>query len=87
MTKVMISLPDELLEKVDRYANNKGRSRNEVVREALRILLSGRGMAGNSWEAAIASLKELETQWVGQWDSTDVIRYSREIRDGRQDRH
>lgn len=30
------------------------------------------------WKEALAPLKELEQQWVGQWDSTDIIRYYRE---------
>ena len=86
MAKVMISLPDEFLKKVDRYAKAQGRSRSELIREALRTLLAGRGAGHRSWQAAIAPLRELEQQWVGQWDSTDVIRYYRETRDGHENR-
>ena len=35
---------------------------------------------------ALAPLKELEHQWVGQWNSTDIVRYYRETRYGREDR-
>jgi len=31
-------------------------------------------------------LRELEERWVGQWDSTDIIRYYRDSRYGRKDR-
>jgi hypothetical protein len=31
-------------------------------------------------------MAKVEQQWVGQWDSTDIIRYYRETRYGREDR-
>jgi len=39
-----------------------------------------------SWKEALVPLKELEQQWVGQWNSTDIVRYYRETRYGREDR-
>ena len=86
MTKVMISLPQEFLKKVDRAAKAQGRSRSELIREALRASLAGSERGGRSWKDALAALEELEQQWVGQWDSTDIIRYYRDTRYGRQDR-
>ena len=86
MAKVMVSLPDEFLKKVDRTAKAQGRSRSELIREALRMMLRGRERGRRSWKEALAPLKELEQQWVGQWDSTDIIRYYRETRYGREDR-
>ena len=86
MAKVMVSLPDEFLKKVDRTAKAQGRSRSELIREALRTMLSGKKRGRPSWKEARAPLKELEQQWVGQWDSTDIIRYYRETRYGREDR-
>jgi len=86
MAKVMISLPDDFLKKVDRTASAQGRSRSGLIREALRIMLTGKGAGRRSWKEALAPLKELEQQWVGQWDSTDIIRYYRETRHGREDR-
>jgi Arc/MetJ-type ribon-helix-helix transcriptional regulator len=86
MAKVMISLPDAFLKHVDRTAKARGRSRSELIREALRIMLTGREAGRKSWKAALAPLKELEQQWVGQWDWTDIIRYYRETRYGREDR-
>ena len=86
MAKVMVSLPDEFLKKVDRTAKAQGRSRSELIREALRIMLSGKMRSRPSWKDALAPLKELEQQWVGRWDSTDIIRYYSEARHGREDR-
>ena len=55
MAKIMISLPDGFLRRVDRTAKAEG-----------------------SWKDALAPLRQLEEQWVGRWDSTDIIRYYRE---------
>jgi Arc/MetJ-type ribon-helix-helix transcriptional regulator len=86
MAKVMVSLPDEFLRKVDRLAKAQNRSRSELIREALRVVLSGRPATRPSWKDALAPLRELEQQWVGRWDSTDIIRYYRDTRYGREDR-
>ncbi len=86
MAKVMISLPDDYLKKVDRTAKAQGRSRSEMIREALRVMLSGKADRRPSWKEALAPLKELEQQWVGKWNSTDIIRYYRDSRYGREDR-
>jgi metal-responsive CopG/Arc/MetJ family transcriptional regulator len=83
MAKVMISLPDAFLKKVDRTARAQGRSRSELIREALRGLLAGKEAGRRSWKEALGPLKGLEERWVGQWDSTDIIRYYRETRYGR----
>lgn len=86
MAKIMISLPEEFLKKVDRAAKAQGRSRSELIREALRPMLAGRERGRRSWKATLAPLKELEQQWVSQWNSTDIVRYYRETRYGREDR-
>ena len=86
MAKVMISLPDEFLKKVDRTAQAQGRSRSELIREALRTVVDGKNSRARSWKQALAPLGELERHWVGQWDSTDIIRYYRDTRYGREDR-
>ncbi|MBI4277688.1 MAG: ribbon-helix-helix protein, CopG family [Armatimonadetes bacterium] len=80
MAKVMISLPDEFLKKVDRVAKAQGRSRSELIREALRAMLRDQDARGRSWKQALAPLRAPEEQWVGRWDSTDIIRYHRETR-------
>ena len=86
MAKVMISIPDGLLKKVDRAAKKTRRSRSEVVREALRADLTTKATQRQAWKNALAPLRKLEQQWVGQWDSTDIIRYYRDTRYGREDR-
>ncbi len=86
MAKVMISLPDEFLKKVDRTAQAQGRSRSELIREALRTVVGGKNSRARSWKQALAPLRELERHWVGHWDSTDIIRYYRDTRYGREDR-
>ena len=86
MAKVMISLPDEFLKKVDRAAQTQGRSRSELIREALRTAINGKDKRRRSWKRALAPLRDLEQHWVGQWNSTDIIRYYRENRYGREDR-
>ncbi len=86
MAKVMISLPDEFLKKVDRTARAQGRTRSELIRDALRNVLNGKERRRRSWKKALAPLRDLEQHWVGQWDSTDIIRYYRDNRYGREDR-
>jgi metal-responsive CopG/Arc/MetJ family transcriptional regulator len=86
MAKVMISLPDEFLKRVDRAARKQGRSRSELIRESLRNTVSGKRSRAQSWKHALAPLRELEEHWVGQWDSTDIIRYYRDRRYGTEDR-
>jgi Arc/MetJ-type ribon-helix-helix transcriptional regulator len=85
MAKVMVSFPTQFLSKVDRAARSQGRSRSELIREALRVTL-GEGEARQSWKDAVAPLRELEALWVGDWDSTDIVRYYRDRRYGRKDR-
>lgn len=82
----MISLPEKFLKRVDRLAKRLDRSRSELIRESLRGLLEKNSSKGGSWKARLAPLCELEAHWVGQWDSTDIIRYYRNHRYGREDR-
>ena len=85
MAKVMVSFPSEFLKKVNRAARSQGRTRSELIREALRATL-GERPARRSWKDAIAPLRDLEKAWVGEWDSTDIVRYYRDRRYGRKDR-
>jgi Arc/MetJ-type ribon-helix-helix transcriptional regulator len=80
VARIMISLPEDFLKKVDRAAKAQGRSRSELIREALRTMLAGSEQGRRVWMETLAPLKELEQQWVGQWNSTDIIRYYRETR-------
>jgi len=85
MAKVMISLPDEFLKKVDRAAHAQGRTRSELIRDALRAALNGNDKRSRSWKKALAPLRDLEQHWVGRWDATDIIRYYRDSRYGPED--
>ena len=58
----MISLPDEFLKKVDRTAKAQGRSRSELIREALRSMVTSKESGRRSWKEALVPLKELEQQ-------------------------
>jgi metal-responsive CopG/Arc/MetJ family transcriptional regulator len=40
MAKVIVSIPDEVLKKVDRAAKTQRRSRTDVIRDAVRAQLS-----------------------------------------------
>ena len=39
MARILISMPDEFLNKVDSVANGEQRSRSELIREALRTYI------------------------------------------------
>ena len=86
MAKVMISLSDKFLKKVDRTAQTQGRSRSELIREALRAVVGPKAARARRWKQALAPLRDLEQHWVGRWDSTDIIRYYRDHRYGNEDR-
>lgn len=86
MAKVMVSIPDEVLKKVDRAAKAQRRSRTEVIRDAVRAQLSEGRESRSRWKKALARLKDLERHWIGQWDSTEIIRYYRDTRHGRDNR-
>ena len=85
MAKVMVSFPARFLNKVDRAARSQGGLRSELIREALTVTLGGKD-ARRSWKDALAPLRALEEQWLGQWNSTDIIRYYRHSRHGCKDR-
>lgn len=86
MAKVMVSLPSEFLRRVDRVARGQNRSRSELIREALRMVLEDKAHRATSWRDALAPLRDLERQWIGEWDSVDIVRYYRDRRYGREDR-
>lgn len=39
MAKILVTMPDEFLNKVDGLANNEQRTRSELIREALRTYM------------------------------------------------
>jgi Arc/MetJ-type ribon-helix-helix transcriptional regulator len=86
VAKIMVSLPDEFLRKIDREATTQGRSRSDLIREALRRLIDDRGGESLPWGKAVAKLRWLQPMWQVGWSSTDVIRHDRESGHGLEDR-
>lgn len=39
MAKVLVTMPDEFLDKIDGFANSEQRTRSELIREALRAYI------------------------------------------------
>ena len=78
MAKVLVSLSDELLERIDREAESRGRSRSDFLQEAARQALgwpSGDAIAAalERGRAALAS--------AGSFESADLIAEARNERD------
>ena len=57
MAKVMISVPDDLLERVDAAAEEAGETRSRFVRDALRARLATGGATIEGRRAAAARLR------------------------------
>jgi len=51
MARVIISIPDELLEELDSYAHQNTYNRSELVRHAIRLLLRGAQNARKDYES------------------------------------
>ena len=58
MARILISMPDEFLDKVDGLANDEQRTRSELVREALRSYIKRSRIA--SPQKAVNNAKILE---------------------------
>jgi Arc/MetJ-type ribon-helix-helix transcriptional regulator len=82
-TKVLVSVPSELLERIDRETADLGQSRSEFFQEAARRRLGWPDPL--AIDAALlrgrAALSDL-----GGFESADVIRAQREERDARDHR-
>lgn len=84
MAKIMISLPDALLKDADRMAKRQRRTRSELFREALRMMIEGGHPEKRAWgDVAKAVHERLQGHWTGRWDSTSVIREERDAERGR----
>lgn len=80
MAKVMISMPDELLERVDERADKRRMSRSALLREAVERELERREPA-----RVRAAVERLTADFgtIGAVDSTEWIRRDRDTRDER----
>ncbi len=58
MARVLISMPEEFLSKIDEVADDEQRSRSELIREALRVYIHKHKVRENSLAVHNASLLE-----------------------------
>ncbi len=82
-TKVMISLPEDLLERIDRAAGERDTSRSAFLQEAARHEL-GWPDAGAIDAALERGRRALAA--TGSFEAADVIRTERDVRDARDRR-
>jgi hypothetical protein len=83
MGKVLISVPDDLLERIDREARAHGTTRSRFLEEAARRQLGW--PAPEELDAAVARAREALAS-AGVFESAELIRRDREARDA-ADRH
>lgn len=58
MARVLISMPEEFLSKIDEVADGENRSRSELIREALRTYIHKQKVRDNAAAAKNASILE-----------------------------
>jgi metal-responsive CopG/Arc/MetJ family transcriptional regulator len=78
MAKVMVSIPDELLEHIDAEAARRGISRSSLLQLAAKQMI---GLGPPNREEIIAALEEISSQFEGPFDAVEQIRRDRQ-RDG-----
>ena len=83
MSKILLSLPDELLERIDREARARGTSRSQFLQEAAR-----RQLGWPDPVALSAALKRGRRALAGMgiFESADLVRQQRKARDARDRR-
>jgi hypothetical protein len=75
VAKVMISIPDALLELLDAEAERRRTTRSGLLQSAARREL---GMLRRPREAILAELDELSVAWKGPVDAAALIRADRQ---------
>ena len=82
-TKVLVTMPDDLLERIDRETKSLGQTRSDFLQEAARRRLGWPDPA-----TVKAALERGRTALAesGSFESADVIRSQREERDARDQR-
>lgn len=83
MAKVLISVPDDLLDRIDDEAKRRLTTRSAFLQEAARRELGGATAA--AIDAAVERAR-LALADAGSFESTDVIRADRDARDSRDPR-
>ncbi len=87
MSKIMISLPEEILKEINIAAQAEHRTRSEFIREAVRAYLQKgagypRPIDNPEIRKAYDAIINNPMRWPGKLDSTQVIRKMRETRYG-----
>ena len=77
MAKVMVSLPDELLERVDAEAKRRSTSRSALLAAAVRRELDRRDP--DAVAAAIARSRD-RFRRSGEFDAAELVRADRDVR-------
>src|SRR5664279_3626110 len=80
VAKVMISIPEDLLERVDRLAGERGASRSAFLQEVVRRELGWPDPV--AFDAAVASGRHALAA-AGAFESAELIREERDARDSR----
>jgi predicted transcriptional regulator len=78
MAKVMVSLPDDLLDALDAEADRRHTSRSALLQAAARREL---GLVRRGRDAIVADLDTLSRAWTGPVDAAALVRADR-LRDG-----
>lgn len=80
MAKVLVSMPDDLLDRIDREAQRRRTSRSALLQEAAR-----RELGSPDADAIDAALRRGRTALasIDAFESADVVRAGREERDAR----
>jgi predicted transcriptional regulator len=78
MTKVLITVPDELLQRIDLEAKARRLTRSRFMEEASRRDL---GSPGSDVIQAAVERSRQALAGVGEFESSDLIRRDREARD------
>lgn len=81
--KVMVSIPDELLERIDREADERGTSRSAFLQEAAQREL---GWPDPARVDAALERGRAALAGVGSFEAAELIRAEREERDARDRR-
>ena len=80
MARVLISMPEEFLDKIDQVAEGENRTRSELIREALRSYMYKSRVKANTMATKNAAILEalLDQCWIEkrkkEKDQKDLIR-------------
>jgi predicted transcriptional regulator len=83
MSKILVSLPDDLVERIDREARARGTNRSRFLQDAARRQLGwpDPGALSAALERGRRALAE-----IGSFESADLVRTQRRARDARDRR-